>query len=387
MAIKNLQKAAARVARAARHQERIILYGDSDLDGVSSVIILNEAIKSIGGNVAACYFPDREGEGYGLTLTALGTLKPLAPGLLILTDLGISSFKEVDMARAMGFEVLILDHHAIVQGRTPDANIVVDPKQPGDTSVFKEYAACGLAWLLSGAILKNAMSPTLRQSLIELAALGTIADMMVREGDNELIIEEGVAHLEDSWRPGIKAFFETGIMEDHGHKDRKIGYMISILNVRDVEGGLPAAFRLLTAPFLEDAKRMVLDLEEQQHIRQQRIQEIVSRLRDRMLIKGVGNALVEGDESFDSALLGAAASILSREIQKPVFLYKVVGEEALCSARAPLGLDTVRAMEGCKRLFLTYGGHPQASGFRMKEKNIPKFREYINNYFSHDGNA
>ncbi|MBI2002983.1 MAG: DHH family phosphoesterase [Candidatus Wildermuthbacteria bacterium] len=383
MPIKHLQKAATRIAKAARLQERIVLYGDSDLDGVTAVIILQEAIKSIGGNVASCYFPNREGEGYGLTQTALQALKPLAPGVLILLDLGISSFEEVAAARAMGFEVIIIDHHAIVRGKIPEADIVVDPKQPGDTSAFKEYAACGLSWLVSNALLKDSMSKTLRQSLIELAALGTIADMMVRAGDNELIIEEGTVRLEESWRPGIKAFFEAGIVEENAHKDRQIGYMISILNVRDVSEGLPAAFRLLTNPFMEEAKRMVLDLEEKQHVRQQRIQEIVQRLRDRILIKGVQNALVEGDESFDSALLGAASSILSRELQKPVFLYKVIEDEAFGSVRAPLGMDTVKAMEGRADLFMTYGGHPQASGFRMKEKNIPAFREHINEYFSY----
>lgn len=387
MAIKNLQKAALRIVKAARLQERVCIYGDSDLDGVTAVIILSEAIKSIGGNVASCYFPNREAEGYGLTFTALKTLKPLSPGLLVLLDLGISSFEEVKAARAMGFEVLVIDHHEIVQGMIPEANIVVDPKQQGDASAFKEYAACGLSWLLSRAILKDVMSPTLRQNLLELAALGTIADMMVRAGDNELIIEEGVSRLEDSWRPGIKAFFEAGVMGEGEQKERKIGYMISILNVRDVEHGLPAAFRLLTTPFLEDAKRMVLELEEKQHIRSQHIQEIVQRLRDRMLIKGVQNVLVEGDGSFDSALLGAAASILSRELQKPVFLYKIIDDEAFGSVRAPAGLDTVKAMEGRKELFLTYGGHPQASGFRMKEANIPQFREYINEYFSHAHSA
>ncbi|MBI2574120.1 MAG: hypothetical protein HYV78_01880 [Candidatus Wildermuthbacteria bacterium] len=382
MQIKNLQKAALRIRRAIKKKERIILFGDSDLDGVSAVIILSEAIRSLGGTISLFYFPNREDQGYGLSVSALKELKSFAPALLILQDLGISNFKEAELAKKAKFDVIIADHHEALGGKVPNAGIVVDPKQPGDKYPFKELAACGVALKLAEVLLKKNISSSVRKNLVELAALGTIADMMPRKEDNELIIAEGLSSLEDSWRPGIKAFYESGILEEREERDKKIGYMISILNVRDVKDGLPGAFRLLTAQYPEEAKKLVLELEEKQRVRQERIQHIVRKVRDRLLIKGANSAIIEGDESFDFEFLGAVASIISREYKLPVFLYKDKGEEILGSVRAPEGFDTVKAMEKFAKLLMTFGGHAQASGFRLKAKNLAKFKQGLAEYFA-----
>lgn len=382
MKIKNLDKAAARIRQAVKKKERVILYGDSDLDGVAAVIILSEAIRSLGGMIALYYFPVRETQGYGLNSAALKELKKFAPALLITQDLGISNFKEVELAKKAKFDVMIVDHHEAIGGKIPNAHIVVDPKQPGDPYPFKELAACGVALKLAEVLLKKNLSQSLRKNLTELAALGTIADMMPRSEDNELIIAEGLSSLEDSWRPGIKAFYESGILEDREETDKKIGYIISILNVRDVRDGLPGAFRLLTTPDLEEAKKLVLEFEEKQRIRQENIQQIARKVKDRILIKGANSVIFEGDESFDFEFLGAVASIVSREYRLPVFLYKEKGGEALGSVRAPSGFDTVKAMERQAKLLITFGGHAQASGFRIKTKNLAKFKQGLSDYFS-----
>src|SRR3990167_9229755 len=208
--IKNLTKAANRIKKAIAQRERIVLYGDADMDGVTSVLIADEAIKSLGGNVVAYYFPEREKEGYGVTPKALEYLKQYAPALLVTFDLGISNFKEIPMAKKLGFDVIIVDHHKVLD-RLPKADIIVDPKQPGDTYPFKEFAACGLSLQLAKAILGKNLSDALYQSMVELAAMGTIADMMVREQDNVKIIQEGFDAIPYSWRPGIRAFLESDI--------------------------------------------------------------------------------------------------------------------------------------------------------------------------------
>lgn len=382
MEIKNLQKAATRIRQAVKKKERIILYGDSDVDGVAAVIILSEAIRSLGGTISLFYFPNREDQGYGLSISALKDLRPFAPALLILQDLGISNFKEVELAHKAKFDVIIADHHEALGGKVPKAGIVVDPKQPEDRYPFKELAACGVALKLAEALLRKNLSLSLRKNLVELAALGTVADMMPRKEDNELIIAEGLSSLEESWRPGVKAFYESGILEERDGLDKKIGYMISILNVRDVKDGLPGAFRLLTAQYPDEAKKLVLELEEKQRVRQERIQEIVRKIRDRVLIKGANVAIIEGDESFEFEFLGAAASIISREYKLPVFLYKEKGDEMLGSVRAPEGFDTVKAMETLAKLLMTFGGHAQASGFRMKTKNLSRFKQGLLDYFA-----
>lgn len=379
MEIKNLKKAAEHIGKAITKHERIILYGDGDMDGICSVVILQEAIQSLGASISRVYFPDREQEGYGLTETALQSLKSFAPALIITMDLGISNFKEMLLAKKLGFTVIVVDHHEILDS-LPKASIIVDPKQPSDPYPFKGLAACGVTFLLACRLLGKQLSPSLRGSLVELAALGTIADMMPQTDDNLLILEEGVARLFASWRPGIQALFEAvGI--DQGNFRDKLGHAISVLNVRDVKEGLPGAYRLLATPSLEEARELAKELVGKNKVRQDTIYAIVKEVKKRIGVSG-SPVIFEGDPSFDYVLLGGAASILSREFDKPVFLYKKKRGESMGSVRAPAGYDTVKAMKGFAKYLVAYGGHAPASGFRLKTQNITKFKAYLENYFN-----
>ena len=182
MMIKNLKKAAGRILKAIENSERVILYGDGDLDGVSSVIILKETIKTLGGKISSVYFPDRETEGYGITKKALDFLKKFSPALLIALDCGIGNFKEIKEAKKLGFFVIVIDHHKVLD-RLPKADIIVDPKQKGDKYLFKELAAVGITFKLSELLLGEKMTESLRKNFLELVALATIADMMPKVDD------------------------------------------------------------------------------------------------------------------------------------------------------------------------------------------------------------
>lgn len=378
MAIKNLLKAAKRIQLAIEKKEKIILYGDTDLDGVTSVIILEEAIKNLGGNIVEAYFPDREKEGYGITPTALKTLKKFSPAIILASDLGISNFKEIEEARKLGFFVILVDHHEVL-GSLPKAHIIVNPRQKAETHSFREFAACGLALMLALKLLGKKGSDSLKKGLYELAALGTIADVMPREKDNVEILEKGLENLHKTWRPGLKAFFDTGIVSPSDIPG-KIGSMIAMLNVRDESHKLPGAYRLLTARSSRDARDLVKTLQEKSVVRRQNIRDIVASIEGKM--RDLGSPLVlTGGSSFEYVLLGAAASILSKEHKKPFFLYKKKGEECLGSVRAPHGYDTVEAMKSCAELLITFGGHPAASGFRLKTKNLKKFEQCLSEYF------
>jgi single-stranded-DNA-specific exonuclease len=278
MEIKNLKKAADRILEAVKNEEKIILYGDADLDGVGSVIILKEAIKSLGGKVMAVYFPDREIEGYGISETALNYFKKLVPALLITLDCGIGNLREIKLARKMGFGVIVIDHHKVLD-ELPEADIIVDPKQKGDKYPFKELANVGIAFKLSEVLLKEKMGRNLRNNFLELVALGTIADMMPRVDDNRIFIKEGMESLVNSWRPGLKAFFESPFLADY-NLNQKISKIISIANIRDVEDNLPASFRLLTTPSLEEAKDIISKLKEKSEVRKGKIREIIGEIED-----------------------------------------------------------------------------------------------------------
>ena len=383
--IANLKKAAKRIQKAAKAKEQIILYGDSDLDGVTAVLIAEQAIRSIGGNIVSFYFPDREKEGYGITKQALETFKGISPALLIAFDLGIGNVEEVKQAKEMGFEVIIVDHH-VVPDVMPKADIIVDPKQPGDSYPFKEFAAAGLAFELAKRILGDAMSDSLRKSLVELAMLGTVADMMPREEDNIAIIEEGIDVIGESWRPGLQAFFEMPEFAKIDGREARVEEIISVLNAREVQNGLPGAFRLLVSTSKEDAEKIINLLIEELRKKREEVWNIVEEMRERIDKNLTDSVVLEGKESYDFYRLGSAASILIREYHKPVYLYKKMEKESIGSARAPKGYHTVKAMKNCENLLDTYGGHPPASGFRIKNENLEKFKECLQTYFSKDEN-
>jgi single-stranded-DNA-specific exonuclease len=373
MEIKNLKEAAKRIKKAIKNGEKIILYGDADLDGVTSVLILKETIESLGGKITKIYFPDREIEGYGISEKALENFKDLAPALFIALDCGIGNFNEVKKAKKMGFEVIIVDHHEILDN-LPEADIIVDPKQPGDSYPFKEFATVGLAFKLSEAILENKMNDFLRRNFLELVAIATIADMMVQEGENKEMIREGLISLASTFRPGFLVFFQ-----DPEFKDlpilKKVGKMISILNVRDVQNHFPASFRLLGASSLEEAQEIISNLKGKLRERKEKIERMSQKILER--ISENDKLIFEGDENFDLTLLSSIASFLCQKFQKPVFLYKKMQSESHGTVRTPKSINGVELLKKCKDLLISYGGHPQAAGFRIKNENLDKFKNLL----------
>ena len=372
--IKNLDKAAKRIIKAIKQKEPIIIYGDSDMDGVCSVIILKEAIVSAGAKNYTIYFPDREIEGYGINKKALSSLT--SPALLVVLDCGIGNVKEVDSANKMGFEVLIVDHHEPLN-EYPNASIIVDPKQEGDKYPFKEFASVGLVFKLAERILK--ISEPLRKSFLELVAMATIADMMPRKEDNEEMIIEGMGYLKDSWRPGIQVLFSLYDFKDLSLME-KIIKVNSLLNIRDTKDGLPASYRVLTESDVKKAEKMAEYLLVKGIEKKRMIQEIISQVESRISMKN-DNIIFEGDESWDLILLGVAAAVVSKNTKKPAFLYKKYKKDSQGSVRAPDGFNTVEAMKSCSELLSTYGGHPKASGFKVSNKNLDKFKKCLIQYF------
>ncbi|MBM3257924.1 MAG: hypothetical protein FJZ05_01780 [Candidatus Nealsonbacteria bacterium] len=371
--IKNLKKAAGRILKAIEKKEKIILYGDADLDGTTSVIILEETIKNLGGTVSAFYFPDREKEGYGLTEKALGVLENKVPALLVVMDCGIGNVKEVSLAKKMGFKVIIVDHHE-VPDKLPSAEIIVDPKQKEDEYSFKKLACAGISFKLSEAVLKEKMTDSLRKNFLEMTAIATIADMMPKESENKIFIEQGLSFLEDSWRPGIKAFLEE--FKDYDDLNQKVSKIISILNIRDVRENLPASFRLLTCHSLEEAKQLIRELLEKSEKRKEKIEEMMLEVEKRLL-KKEEPIIFEGGSDFELTLVSTVASILYRKYQKPVFLYKKMEKESQGTVRTPKEVNSVTLMKSCSGLLLTFGGHSQAAGFRIKNENLEKFKNCL----------
>ena len=378
--IKNLKKTANRILKAIKNKEKIIIYGDADLDGVTSVIILKESIKNLGGEVAAIYFPDREKEGYGITEQGLDYLKKHAPALLVVLDCGIGNFKEIKIAKKLGFEVILIEHHEILD-KLPEADIIVDPKQKGDKYPFKQFATVGIIFRLAKLLLKEGMTENLRKNFLELTAMATIADMMPRIDENEEMIREGLSFLKTSWRPGIQALFELEAFESLT-LFQQVYKVNSLLNIRNIENRLPVAFRLLTASKKKEAEELAEKLLEKGLQKRKRIKEITAEVEEKVLGKEAEAIIFEGSPDWGLILLGVVAAIISQKYQRPVFLYKKEKTESQGSIRAPAGFNTVEAMKSCSEDLITYGGHPRAAGFSIENKDLKKFQECLIKYFS-----
>lgn len=377
--IKNLKKTAKRILKAIKNQETIILYGDADMDGTASVVILEEAIKDLGGNNTTVYFVDREKQGYGINETALKHLKKFAPALFITLDLGITNFVEVKIAKKMGFEIIVVDHHAIV-GDIPKADIVVDPKQKTDKYPFKDLANTGIVYRLTKILFENNLPPHLDTEFLELTALATMADMMPEEQENEFYIEQGIYSLEYTSRIGLKAFSQISTLKnlDINQLAQKI---IRALNISGIEDNKTGAYILLTCENLARAKNMAKNLLEKTQERQMRVQLATEEAGDRVLKNPDSKIIFEGDSEWHNVLIGAIASRICNKFKKPTFIYNKMNGKSIGAVRMPHGFDAVKAMESCDKLLTTFGGHPPAAGFGIENKNLKKFQICLEKYF------
>lgn len=391
--IKNIDKAAERIKRAVANKERIIIYADSDADGICSAVIMQETIGNLNGEVSAVVFPDRENDGYGINLKALDFLKFHAPALFVTLDLGIGNVEEIEVANKMGFETVIVDHH-IVPDKLPRASIIVDPQQKDDSYPFKGLCNAGLTFKLAEEIFGDSFSERFKNSLLELTALATISDMVPQIEDNKIFIEEGLMSLPNTFRPGLKAFMEIlsssskvlrngigGNKKETENIATVAGKIISAINVAESKDYRNEAFELLTNSLIEQCIEIAEKLLIKVQIKRQRVKEITEEIERRVMRKSDESIIFEGDPAFKLTLAGTVASIIAGDYKKPAFIFKR-GDDVSCgSVRSPKGINSVEMMKTCSDLLISYGGHPQASGFRVKTENLEKLKICLIDFF------
>ena len=376
--IKNLVEVSDRIKLGIKNNEKIIIYGDSDCDGITSVTILQEAIKNLGGKIDSVYFPNREDDGYGINGRALEFLKDKGPALFITLDLGISNQAAVEVLNAHKFSVIIVDHHQILDS-IPNAEIVIDPQQVTDESEFKYLANVGITFKLAEELLGKEMSTQLRNSFLELTALATISDMVPQIGDNKMFIEEGLRSLKRTFRPGLRAFLDIlgeGEIVSGGYYK-----IIQALNAAESIDFKNEAYSLLIASSKREAEELAQGLLAKVTYKQIKIKEITEEVERRIVQKKDEPLIFEGDPAWKLTLAGPVASILYSKYNKPTFIFKRGDSESAGSVRSTKELNSVEAMKTCKDFLMTYGGHPQASGFRVKNENLERFKESLTKYF------
>lgn len=381
MVIKNLKKAAQRIKKAVKNNENILLFSDADLDGVASLIILEEAIKNLGGKIKARYFPDLWKEGYGLNKKALIFFKKYSPALLILTDSGIGSFKGIEESKKMGLETIIIDHHEVI-GKIPNAQIVVDPKQKTDKSSFKFLAACGIVYKLVEELLGVSFSENIKKNFLELVALGTIADKMPQIEDNKVFIEKGLDSLPFSFRPAFNVFFKKFPLKDY-LLEEVIQKLISILQISELKKHLTESYLFLcfcNEKNEKKAEELLKILLKKTSQRYELIKSLTVYIEEKVSINNP-SFIFEGGEEVPFVLTGAIAGRICNRTQKPCFIIATQKELTKGSVRVPKGVDSIKALNACSELLEMYGGHIQASGFAIKTKKVPALKKCLTNHF------
>jgi len=381
MKIKNIEKAAERIIKAVNNKEQIIIYGDSDLDGISSMIILKETIDNLSSSTNIFAFSPDRNEGHGLNFQALDFIKSkVNKGLIITLDCGITNFEEIKNAKESGFSVMIVDHHKPLEKIPEDAEIVVAPKQKGDETNFKEYANVGLTFKLAKEILKEKMSPMLEQNFLELVALGTISDMMIEEDENKDWIKKGLEGIQMSQRPALRAIFSILNPMDFSSKRDMISKINSALNSSVINDHIHKTYLFLLENDFDKAVEIAKDLINESNKKQREVASLTDELIEK-ISKENKDIIFEGSYVYKSEYLGAVASRLSNYFDKPVFLYRKGEKTSKGTVRMPKGYDAVKAMDNCKDLLIMFGGHAPAAGFTLNNDNLEKFEECLQKYF------
>ena len=377
----DMDKAAERVQQALTNGERIAVFGDYDVDGITATCILVDYLRSRGADVLH-YIPRRIEDGYGLSCDAIEGLHRQGARLLITVDCGITGVEEVDFANSLGMDVVITDHHECKEV-LPAAAAVVDPHRPDCPYPFKHLAGCGMALKLALALGGPDREEALFSRYCTLAAVGTVADVMQMSGENRTIVARGLAAIEHSDFIGLHALLKEAGLSGREITSVQIGFVLAPrINAAGRMGAADKAAELLLCSDPAEAERMARELcalnRERQNVEQtiySQAEEMIARLPDRDR-----SALVLESSRWHQGVVGIVASRLSEKYSRPSFMIHLNGATGKGSCRSWGGFNLFAALESCKDLLLGFGGHELAAGFTIKEENIPAFRARMNEY-------
>ena len=377
----DMDKAVARVQQALADHEKIAVFGDYDVDGITATCILVDYLQGRGADVLH-YIPRRIEDGYGLSCDAIEGLYQKGARLLITVDCGITGVEEVDFANSLGMDVVITDHHECKE-TLPRAAAVVDPHRPDCPYPFKHLAGCGVALKLALALGGPDREEALFSRYCTLAAIGTVADVMQMSGENRTIVSRGLAAIEHSDFIGLHALLKEAGLAGREITSVQIGFVLAPrINAAGRMGAADKAAELLLCSDPAEAERMARDLcalnRERQNVEQtiySQAEEMIARLPDRDR-----SALVLESSRWHQGVVGIVASRLSEKYSRPSFMIHLNGATGKGSCRSWGGFNLFAALESCKDLLLGFGGHELAAGFTIEEGNIPAFRQRMNDY-------
>ncbi len=377
--MKDMDRAVARVERALAGGESIVVYGDYDVDGITSTTLLADYLAGRGGRVSA-YIPDRMEEGYGLNREAVEALAAQGADLIITVDCGITAVEEVDYAHSLGIDVVITDHHECKEV-LPAAVAVVDPHRKDCGYPFPCLAGVGVALKLVLALGGPDQRDFLLRRYADLAAIGTVADVMRLTGENRALVRCGLGLLQRPDRPGITALLREAGADGRTVTSTTVGYTLAPrINAAGRMGCARVALELLITRSHARAEELARQLcalnRERQGIEGEIFDQCLSRLA--RIPADRRRAIVLADSAWHQGVVGIVASRLTERCCAPVFMICLQDGRGKGSCRSFGGFNLFEALESCADLLEGFGGHALAAGFTILEENIPAFTQRMN---------
>ncbi|MGX1982532.1 exonuclease RecJ [Thermolongibacillus altinsuensis] len=372
-----MDKAIDRIEKAIATGERILVFGDYDADGVSSTAVMLTALQQRGANVDY-YIPNRFSEGYGPNENAFRAAKDDGVSLIITVDTGIAALHEAEIAKQLGMDLIITDHHE--PGPTlPDAYAIVHPKKPGSTYPFKDLAGVGVAFKVAHALLGRVPN-----ELLDVAAIGTIADLVPLRGENHLIARLGIEQLKRTNRVGLKALCkQCGVSLSDVDEDT-IAFMIGPrINAVGRLDCADRAVQLLMTKDEEEAMMLAEQIDEMNRERQQLVNEITEeaiQLVETHYPPENNAVLVVAKENWNVGVIGIVASRLVERFYRPTIVLSIDREKGVAkgSARSIEGFDLFANLSSCRDILPHFGGHPMAAGMTLAIEHIEELRMRLN---------
>ena len=379
--IPDMDKAVERILKALRDGENILIYGDYDVDGVTSVSILYDGLFRMGGKVSF-FIPSRFKEGYGVSNAGVRIARNRDVSLLITVDCGITAVQEVEYAREFGIDVIICDHHEPGE-EVPKAVAVVNPKLMKSEYPFRELAGCGVAFkVLQAVTRKIGLEKTYAYKYLDLVALGTAADIVQLTDENRILVKYGLEKLQSKERPGVYALAQSSGLIDREITVSVIVFVIAPrLNAVGRISNAKKAVHLLTTDSMQQARNIARILEKENKKRKD-IDEItfqsVKDIIDREIDLDSTRVIVLAHKDWHPGVIGIVASRIMEKYSRPTLLISIQDGIGKGSARSTQNFDIYRAFSKLKHLFIAFGGHRFAAGVTIKEENIPLLAREIN---------
>lgn len=377
--IHGMDYACERIARAVRDGEGIVIYGDYDVDGVTSIVMLQTVLRSLGAD-AGFVVPHRLVDGYGLKMEVLDrVLAERNVKLVITVDCGITSVEPVRRAIERGIDVIITDHH-LPPGTLPDAAAVLNPKQPGCAYPFKELAGVGVAFKLCCELIRRNGKKISIESLLKIAAIGTVADVAPLIGENRTITSIGLSGLADVRNPGLRALLKRLGLSGRALRAVDVGFKIGPrINAAGRLASANTAIDLFGATDEEAAWEICAELDRMNTERQRIEQEV--RASAEAQIRGGERVLVLAGERWHRGVLGLTAGRLAQRHHRPALVMTIEDDSAVGSGRSIPTVDLHGTLEEVADLFTHFGGHEFACGFSLKAESIDELRRRLHARF------